>query len=149
MICTSEGRNFIKFITGHSRVNAFYGTYSKLQLLKLAKTRFGSYFLTFRCLLRVRQALGAMVMSDEWDDISTDRDGMDATKHTILDSHFWTQIKFVLQFTKPIYNMIQFANSDRPIIGEVYEQMDNMLGQIKDIVEPRDQNLYDFISIEV
>jgi hypothetical protein len=45
--------------------------------------------------------------------------------------------------------MIQFVDSDRPVIGEVYEQMDNMLGQIKDIVEPRDQNLYDFISIEV
>jgi hypothetical protein len=27
--------------------------------------------------------------------------------------------------------------------------MDNMLGQIKDIVEAKDQNLYDFISIEV
>jgi hypothetical protein len=85
-----RGKKLIKFITGHSRVNAFYGTYSKLQLLKLAKTRFGSYFLTFRHLLRVRQALGAMVMSDEWDDISTDRDGMDAVKHTVLDSHFWT-----------------------------------------------------------
>jgi hypothetical protein len=45
--------------------------------------------------------------------------------------------------------MIRFADSDRPVIGEVYEQMDNMLGQIKDIVEPRDQNLYDFINIEV
>jgi hypothetical protein len=62
-----RGKKLNKFITGHSRVNAFYGTYSKLQLLKLAKTRFGSYFLTFRRLLRVRQALGAMVMSDEWD----------------------------------------------------------------------------------
>jgi hypothetical protein len=90
-----------------------------------------------------------MVMSDEWDDISTDRDGMDAAKHTVLDSHFWTQVKFVLQFIKPIYNMIRFADSDQPVIGEVYEQMDNMLGQIKDIVEPRDHNLYDFISIEV
>ena len=144
-----RGKKLIKFITGHSRVNAFYGTYSKLQLLKLAKTRFGSYFLTFRRLLRVRQALGAMVMSDEWDEISTDRDGMDAAKDTVLDSHFWAQVKFVLQFTKPIYNMIRFADSDRPIIGEVYEQMDNMLGQIKDIVEPKDHNLYDFISTEV
>ena len=144
-----RGKNLIKFITGHSRVNAFYGTYSKLQLLKLAKTRFGSYFLTFRRLLRVRQALGAMVMSDEWDEISTDRDGMDAAKDTVLDSHFWAQVKFVLQFTKPIYNMIRFADSDRPVIGEVYEKMDNMLGQIKDIVELRDHNLYDFISIEV
>jgi hypothetical protein len=144
-----RGKKLIKFITGHSRVDAFYGTYSKLQLLKLAKTRFGSYFLTFRRLLRVRHALGAMVMSDEWDDISTDKDGMDAAKQTVLDSHFWTQVKYVLQFTKPIYNMIRFADSDRPVIGEVYEQMDNMLRQIKDIVEPRDQNLYNFIGIEV
>jgi hypothetical protein len=45
--------------------------------------------------------------------------------------------------------MSRFVDFDRPVIGEVYEQMDNMLGQIKDIVEPRDQNLYDFISIEV
>jgi hypothetical protein len=83
-----------------------------LQLLKLAKTRFGSYFLNFKPLLRVRQGLGAMVMSDEWDDINTDRDGMDAVKHTVLDSHFWTQVKYILQFTKPIYNMIRFADSD-------------------------------------
>jgi hypothetical protein len=55
----------------------------------------------------------------------------------------------VLQFTKPIYNMIKFANSDRPIIGEVYEQMDSMLGQIKDIVEPKDVNLYNHIHVEV
>jgi hypothetical protein len=63
---------------------------------------------------------------------------MDAAKHTILDSHFWTRVKYVFQFTEPIYNMIRFADFDRPVIGEVYEQMDNMLGQIKDIVERRD-----------
>lgn len=37
--------------------------------------------------------------------------------------------------------MIKFANLYRPIIGGVYEQMDNMLGQIKDIVEPRNITL--------
>ena len=41
--------------------------------------------------------------------------------------------------------MIQFADTDRPVIGEVYEQMDSMLGQIKDIVEPKDAILYDHI----
>ena len=45
--------------------------------------------------------------------------------------------------------MIKFANSYRPIFGEVYEQMDSMLGQIKDIVEPRDVNLYNHIHVEV
>ena len=71
--------------------------------------------------MRVRQALGAMMMSDEWDALSIDRDGMDATKDTVLDSYFWSQVKYVLQFTKPIYNMIQFSDSDRLVIREVYE----------------------------
>ena len=52
---------------------------------------------------------------------------------TVLDGHFWTQVKYVIQFTKPIYNMIRFADTNQPVIGEVYEQMDSMLGQIKDI----------------
>ena len=45
--------------------------------------------------------------------------------------------------------MIKFSDSDRPIIGEVYEQMDSMLGLIKDIVEPKDVDLYNFIRVEV
>jgi hypothetical protein len=97
----------------------------------------------------VRQALGAMVMSDAWDELSNDREGANAVKETVLDSQFWSQVRYVLQFTKPIYHMIKFADSDRPIIGEVYEQMDSMLGQIKDIVEPRDVNLYNHIRVEV
>jgi hypothetical protein len=64
---------------------------------------------------------------------------------TVLDGHFWQQVRYILQFTKPIYIMIRFADTDRPVIGEVYEQMDSMLGQIKDIVEPKDAILYDHI----
>jgi hypothetical protein len=94
----------------------------------MEKTRFASYFHTFRHLLKVRQPLGAMVMSDACDDLNTDRDGANAVKETLLDYHFWSQVRYVLQFTKPIYDMIKFANLDRPIIGEVYEQMDSMVG---------------------
>jgi hypothetical protein len=60
-----------------------------------------------------------------------------------------SQVRYVLQFTKPIYHMIKFADSNRPIIWKVYEQMDSMLGYIKDIVEPRDVNLYNHIRVEV
>jgi hypothetical protein len=45
--------------------------------------------------------------------------------------------------------MIRFANLDQLIIGKVYEKMDSILGQIKDIVEPRDVNLYNHIHVEV
>jgi hypothetical protein len=45
--------------------------------------------------------------------------------------------------------MIKFSDLDRPIIGEVYEQMDSMIGLIKDIVEPKDVDMYNLIRVEV
>jgi hypothetical protein len=142
-----RGKQVIKYIIEHTRVNYIYNTYSRLQILKIAQTRFASYYLTFRRLLKVRQALAGMVMSDEWDDLSSDKEGALAVKNTVLDSQFWTQVRYVLQFTKPI--LIKFLDSDRPIIGEVYEQMDSMLGMIKDIVEPKDVDMYNLIRVEM
>ena len=69
--------------------------------------------------------------------------------NTILDGHFWSQVRYVLQFTKPIYNMVWFVDIDKPVIREVYEQMDSMLGHIKDIVQPKDAILYDHIHKHV
>ena len=91
-----QGKKLIKFVTEHTRVHSLYGTYFRLQLLKIAKIRFGSYFLTFRHLLRVRYALGAMVMNYECDDLSINIDGMDSTKEIVLDSYFGSQVKNVL-----------------------------------------------------
>ena len=34
--------------------------------MKIAKPRFGSYYLTFRRLLKVREVLASMVSSDSW-----------------------------------------------------------------------------------
>ena len=45
--------------------------------------------------------------------------------------------------------MIRFADTDKLMIGEVYEQMDSMLGHIKDIVQPKDAILYDHIHKHV
>jgi hypothetical protein len=73
--------------------------------------------------------------------LSSDKEGAIAVKNTVLENQFWSEVRYVLQFTKPIYNMIKFSDSYRPIIGEVYEQMDSMLGMIKDIVEPKDVNM--------
>ena len=82
-----------------------------------------------------------MVSSESWHFLkdratsTSDRLDFHEVEDSVLDGQFWASIKFVLQFTKPIYYMIRFADTDKPVTGEVYEQMDNMLGQIKDIVE--------------
>jgi hypothetical protein len=142
-------KQLIKFIIGHTRINYFYNTHSRLQLLKIANTRFASYYLTFRRLLKVRQDLGAMVMSDAWDELSNGGEDATTVKEIVLDSQFWSQVWFVLQFTKPIYQMIKFGDSNRTIIREVYELMDSMKEKIKDSVEPRYVNLYNHIHVEV
>ena len=66
-------------------------------------------------------------------------------EETTLDGLIWAHVRDVLQYTKPIYNMIFFVNTNAPMIGEVYEQMNNMLGKIKHIVQQKSPNLYDII----
>ena len=80
---------------------------------------------------------------------ASDRHDFQEVENTVLDGHFWSQGRYVLQFTKPIYNMIWFADTDKLMIGEVYEQMDSMLCHIKDIVQPKDAILYNHIHKHV
>ena len=96
-----------------------------------------------------------MVSSDSWKDLK-DKDAFASNRHEfqevedkMLDGQFWQQVRYVLQFTKPIYSIIRFADTDQPVIGEVYGKMDNILRQIKCIVEPRDVILYDHIHKHV
>jgi hypothetical protein len=62
-----------------------------------------------------------MVMNDAWDKLSINKDGANAVKEIVLHNRFWSQVRYELPFNKPIYHMIKFANSNRPIIREVYE----------------------------
>jgi len=56
-------KQMIKFITNHSNTHGLFRNHSRLELLKIAKTRFGSYYLTFKRLLKVRESLVSMVSS--------------------------------------------------------------------------------------
>jgi hypothetical protein len=64
-----RGKKMIRFITNHSMAHFIFRNHSKLELLKIAKTRFASYYLTFKHLLKVREALTSMASSDSWQDL--------------------------------------------------------------------------------
>ena len=61
-----RGKKMIKFITNHSMAHHIFCNHSRLEILKIVKTRFASYYLTFKRLLKVREALASMVSSDSW-----------------------------------------------------------------------------------
>jgi hypothetical protein len=56
----------IRFITNHSNAHNIFHSHSRLELLKIANTRFASHCLTFGRLLKVREALASMVSSESW-----------------------------------------------------------------------------------
>ena len=58
-----RGKKMIRFITNPSNTHGLFRTHSKSELLKIAKTRFASYYLTFKRLLKVRDSLVVMVSS--------------------------------------------------------------------------------------
>jgi hypothetical protein len=64
-----RGKKMIRFITNHTMAHFIFCNHSKLELLKIAKTKFASYYLTFRCLLKLREALASMVSSNSWKDL--------------------------------------------------------------------------------
>ncbi|KAL7206240.1 hypothetical protein ACSBR2_019031 [Camellia fascicularis] len=68
----------------------------------------------------------------------------DIVHQTIMDDDFWRKAKTVLTITKHIYKMLRFSDSDKAVIGEVYELMDTMLGNIKDTLS-NDPIVYDLI----
>ncbi|KAL5713826.1 hypothetical protein ACHQM5_015869 [Ranunculus cassubicifolius] len=58
----------------------------------------------------------------------------DQVRKTVLDEDFWEKAKFVLSFTKPIWLMIPFCDSDKSVIGVVYPKMRIMLEKIKAVL---------------
>eukprot|EP00253_Pinus_taeda_P025012 PITA_25012 len=120
-----KGKQMIKFITNHSNTHGLFRSHSRLELLKIAKTRFGSYYLTFKRFLKVRESLASMVSSPHWQVLKeratnvADRRGFEPVAEATLDGQFWTSVRQVLDFTEPIYHMIRFADTDKPVIGEL------------------------------
>ena len=61
-----KGKYMIRFITNHRNAHNIFLSHSKLELLKITKTRIDSYYLTFTCLLKVREVLASMISSESW-----------------------------------------------------------------------------------
>jgi hypothetical protein len=57
-----QAREIIKFITDHHQSQAIYREFSKLELLKVAKTRYVSNFIMLRHLVEVKPTLMSMVV---------------------------------------------------------------------------------------
>ncbi|XP_028101048.1 uncharacterized protein LOC114300362 [Camellia sinensis] len=142
-----RGKEVVKYIKNHSSCQYLFKTFSGLDLLKAKKTRFGHHFIVLQRLVKVRPALLSMALSKQWENLRKNTSSPhqhDIVHQTIMDDDFWRKAKTVLTITKHIYKMLRFSDSDKAVIGEVYELMDTMLGNIKDTLS-NDPIVYDLI----
>ena len=142
-----KGRKIQMFICNHHHTQAIYRKFAKVELLKPADTRFASYFILLDRLCEVKGALCSTVVSEAW---TTWRQSTSDTavevRGMILDEHFWADVKFVVEFIKPICELIRFADSDKACLGEIYEAIDSMCEKVKTITDIKDPSLYPLIE---
>ncbi|XP_004499925.1 uncharacterized protein [Cicer arietinum] len=122
------------------KVLAMYRANSKLELLKVAKTRFASHYILLKRLLVCREALATTIVLNSWKewikqgDENTRKIGA-LVAETIGSDFFWEEVEHVVKITKPIYHLINFADGEGQKMGEFYEKMDSMLGEIQEIMK--------------
>ncbi|PWA68651.1 hypothetical protein CTI12_AA306470 [Artemisia annua] len=61
---------------------------------------------------------------------------------TIRNDKFWDDVESILAITKPIFLLIKFCDGEGTKMGEIYKKMDNMLGEIKDIMADNPYSRY-------
>ncbi|KAL4566504.1 hypothetical protein LXL04_030620 [Taraxacum kok-saghyz] len=138
-----RGKGIVKFFLNHIHALAFFRDNSKLQLLKVAQTRFASHYILLKRLTECREALATTIVLNSWREWVNKVDEhtrviANKVADTIKDEDFWDDIAHIMAVTKPIFYMVKFCNGEGPKMSEIYERMDNMMGQIKEAMTLRD-----------
>jgi hypothetical protein len=131
-----DDASFIRiFIMNHSMRLAIFNEFSPLKLLAVAETRFASMLIMLKRLRDIKKNLQAMVISEQWTSYKKDDVGKASNvKNLILNDVWWGKVDFILEFTKPIYDMIRVADTDTPIFHFVYDMWDTMIEKVKEVI---------------
>lgn len=56
---------------------------------------------------------------------------------------FFIECRYIVSFISPVFEVIRYADTDSPNLGEIYETFDSMLGEIKKIICDKDPSFYE------
>eukprot|EP00253_Pinus_taeda_P010583 PITA_10583 len=145
-----EAKEIQAFITNHHMSQGIYMEFTKLELLKVAETRFASLIIVLTRLMQVKDALQSMVCSslwNQWRQFHSDR--AQALKRLVVDDEWWNRVEYLLAFTKPIIDLLHIFDTDMPNLGEVYEGIDSMIEKIRLVINAEENDPNEFFYREV
>ena len=76
-----------------------------------------------------------MVTSEEWDAWKKHNEHALHIENQILSANFWDDTEKYVKVLWPVMAMLRMVDRDEPVLGMVYEAIDQMLEQIKEILK--------------
>lgn len=127
------------FILNHNMVLTMFNHIAPLKLLSVAETRFASVLVMLKRLKLLKRSLALLVLSEEWGTYRDyDLERAQTIRTIILDDLWWDKVDYILEFTAPIYDMLRFADTDRPSLHLIYDMWDDMwddmIEKVKNII---------------
>jgi len=52
-------------------------------------------------------------------------------KEKIVNDEWWEKVFYIIEFTRPIYDMFRFCDTDKACLHLVYEMWDSMIEKVK------------------
>ncbi|KAL0706240.1 hypothetical protein Bca4012_072666 [Brassica carinata] len=102
----------------HNMRLAIFSKFSPLKLLAVADTRFASIIVMLKRLKLIKRGLEAMAISEEWSTYRKDDVGKASfVKKKILSDDWWEQVSYIIDFTRPIYEMIRLGPHRDPDVS--------------------------------
>eukprot|EP00253_Pinus_taeda_P028015 PITA_28015 len=130
-----DARHIRNFVQNHINALTIYKEYNNLSLLKIVDTRFASSFMMLKRLRGVKTAHGSMVISEFWSFWrQTDQAASKRVKDTVLDDAWWERVDLIIRIMDPIISLLRVADTEKPILGEVYEGWDSMIESVTSII---------------
>eukprot|EP00253_Pinus_taeda_P018342 PITA_18342 len=127
-----DAQHICNFVQNHTNALTIYKEYTNLSLLKIADTWFASSFIMLKRLREIKTALGAMVISEFWSfSRKTNQAASKRVKDTVLDDAWWERIDLLIKIMDPIISLLRFADTNQPILGEVYEGWDSVIESMR------------------
>ena len=89
------------------------------------------------------------VVSSEWNAWNESKSPQaKKIREMLLNEDWWADCTYVVSFTAPIVELIRYADSDSPALGEIYECIDTMVGKVKHIIHQINPSLEFFHEID-
>ena len=90
-----------------------------------------------------------MVISEEWSSYRDDDIGKaNFVKEKIVNDDWWEKVSYIIDFTRPIYDMIRYCDTDKLCLHLVYEMWDSMIEKVKlEIYKKEGRPMSEFSSL--